>query len=487
MTIVMKLPNYEPVIGLEIHVQLATATKMFCGCPNRFGAPPNSLCCPVCLGLPGALPVPNRQAVELAIRAGLAFGATIASPTKFDRKNYFYPDLPKGYQISQYDIPVCRGGSIPVEGPDGVESVALTRAHLEEDAGKLVHGAPGEETRVDLNRAGVPLLEIVTEPVLRDPARAHAFLAALKQMLVYLGVSECEMQKGSLRVDTNVSLRPAGSQAFGTRVEIKNLNSFSGVEKALHHEIARQSALLDRGEKVVQETRSFDLEKGVTAPMRSKEAAHDYRYFPEPDIPPIGIDDAWKERVRKALPELPREKAARFRDAWGLSPYDAGILTAEAGTAAFYEAVVADLGADRAKEAANWVAGEMLAIANARSCSLADLKVAPSHLAGLVRMVASGKVTRATARETLAAVAGTGQDPAARLAGSDAARIDDVAALAAVADRVIAAQPQAVADFRKGKGNAVAFLVGAVMKETKGRANPQLARAAVEASLKKQA
>lgn len=485
MTIVTKLPSFEPVIGLEIHVQLATRTKMFCGCANLFGAPPNTLCCPVCLGLPGALPVPNRRAVELAVRAGLAFGSEISNHTKFDRKNYFYPDLPKGYQISQYDVPVCRGGTVEWDGPQGPDRVTLVRAHLEEDAGKLVHGAPGEETRVDLNRAGVPLLEIVTEPVIRDPAHAYAFLTALKQMLVYLGVSECEMQKGSLRVDTNVSLRPAGSQAFGTRVEIKNLNSFHGVEKALHHEIRRQGEALARGEAVVQETRSFDLEKGVTAPMRSKEAAHDYRYFPEPDIPPVAIDAGWIEGIRAGLPELPRAKAARFRDVLGLSPYDAGVLTAEGEVAAFYEAVVSDLGTAQAKEAANWVIGEMLAMANAKGSPLAGLRVAPRHLADLIRAVKAGKVTRATAREALLSVAGTGQDPAARLAGGDAARIDDAAALASVADKVIAAQAQAVEDYRKGKGNALAFLVGALMKETKGRANPQLARKVLQERLGK--
>lgn len=475
--------SYEPVIGLEIHVQLATRTKMFCGCENRFGAPPNTLCCPVCLGLPGALPAVNAEAVALAVRAGLAFGATIQSPTAFDRKNYFYPDLPKGYQISQQSLPICRGGAVEAARRDGsLLRVGLIRAHLEEDAGKLIHGGPGEDTRVDLNRAGVPLLEIVTEPAIRDADAAYVFLAALKRILVYLGVSECEMQKGSLRVDANVSLRPAGREGFGARVEIKNLNSFHGVVKALDHEIHRQAGILDAGGAVAQETRAFDLETGVTRSLRSKEEAHDYRYFPEPDLPPLAIDAAWVEGVRRALPELPAAKAARFRSDYGLSAHDAEVLTADRETAAFYEEVVRALGTEQAKEAANWVVGEILQIVNAKGCGLPALAIAPPQLAALIRHTRQGRITRATARQVLGEVAGTGEDPVARAAVR--AQISDAGDLEAVTDKVLAAQPRAVADYKKGKGNAILFLVGQVMKETQGRANPQIARALLEARLK---
>jgi aspartyl-tRNA(Asn)/glutamyl-tRNA(Gln) amidotransferase subunit B len=459
---------FEAVIGLECHVQLATASKMFCGCPADYaGAPPNTHVCPICFGMPGVLPVINRRAVEATLMTGLALNADIPAATKFDRKNYPYPDLVKGYQISQYDLPLVKGGWLEVTADGASRRIGLERVHLEEDTGKLTH-LPGGGSLVDYNRSGVPLMEMVSRPDLRTPLEARAYLQKLRAILRTLGVSGADMEKGQLRCDVNVSLRPVGQSALGTKVEIKNLNSFRAVQRALEYEIGRQAELLERGEPVVQETRGWLEDRGVTVSQRTKEQAHDYRYFPEPDLPPLFVGRDWVERLRAQLPELPDARRERYQgEPFGLNAYDAEQLALEPATAAFFEATVA-AGADP-KKAANWIQNEL---ARLRSEHGEDGRLGPAQLAELIGLVDSGAVNSSAAKQVLEAGFRTGTAPSTLVAELGLGQVSDTGALEAAVREVVAAQPGAVADYRSGKAGAINFLKGQVMKATKGKANP---------------
>jgi aspartyl-tRNA(Asn)/glutamyl-tRNA(Gln) amidotransferase subunit B len=454
------MSEWEAVIGLEVHAQLATRSKMFCGCSSDYlAAPPNASVCEVCLGMPGTLPVVNRRAVELVVRTGLALGSEIARHTKFDRKNYFYPDLPKGYQISQYDLPLCVGGRIDVGG----RTVRITRVHLEEDTGKLIHAGDAlqsaAESLVDLNRSGVPLMEIVTEPDLHGAEEARDYAVALREILRAIGASEADMEKGQLRAEANVSVRPRGSDRLGVKTELKNINSFRALHRAVEHEIRRQVDLLEAGEAVVQETRGWSEAEQRTYSQRSKEYAQDYRYFPEPDLPPLELDPAWVEQVRASLPELPAARRARLVERYGITEYDAGQLTQEAATADLFEATVA-AGAP-AKPAANWIIG-------------AERTPDAPRLAELVQLVAAGTINRDQGQLVLEEALASGRAPAEIVRERGLAQVSDEAALAEVVERVIAEDPRAVADIRAGKVQAISKLVGAVRKATGGRANPRV-------------
>ncbi len=470
---------YEMVVGLEVHVQLKTQTKLFCGCPTDFGAPPNSHVCPVCLGLPGVLPVLNREAFELALRAALALGAEIAPFTKFDRKNYYYPDLPKNYQISQYDLPFSRGGGVAFDAAGREVRIRVHRVHLEEDAGKLLHagaaGADGgfsaEGSLVDLNRTGIPLLEIVSEPDIRSSGEAYGYLTALKQILQYAGVSDCDMEKGSLRCDANVSVRPAGETALGVKVEIKNLNSFRFVAKALDCEVRRQIGVLQDGGRIVQETRLWDQAKEETRPMRSKEEAHDYRYFPEPDLTPIVVDAAWLAEVRKALPELPRARQRRFVERYGLPAYDAEVLTQSRELADYFEACVA--AQPKAKVVSNWIMGELSKLLNERKCTVGELGIPPDRLAELIGLVEAGTVTGKAAKEVFAEMASSGKAPGDIVKAKGLTAVNDAGEIESLCQAAIDANPGPVADYQAGKKAALQFLMGQVMKGSRGKANPK--------------
>jgi aspartyl-tRNA(Asn)/glutamyl-tRNA(Gln) amidotransferase subunit B len=465
--------KYEAVIGLECHVQLATASKMFCGCsPDYAGAAPNTHVCPICLGMPGVLPVINRRAVEFTIMTGLALGAEITEATKFDRKNYPYPDLVKGYQISQYDLPLVKGGSVEISVDGHTRPVQLERVHLEEDTGKLTHAEGG--SLVDYNRSGVPLMEMVTQPDMHTPAEARAYLMRLRAILRTLGVSTADMEKGQLRCDVNVSLRPVGQNALGTKVEVKNLNSFRSVYRALEHEIQRQTGMLERGERIHQETRGWLEEKGVTVLQRSKEEAHDYRYFPEPDLPPLFVDQTWLDQLRAALPELPSAKRERYQASYGLSPYDADLLAGDTTTARFFESAL-EAGAD-AKKAANWILNDLARLRGEGSEEGFGL-LAPGHLADLVALVDSGAVSGSAAKQVLEAVYRTGKGPRELLDELGLAQVSDESALDEAVRSTLAAQPAAVADYHGGKDSAINFLKGQVMKATRGKANPAVAEA----------
>jgi len=471
------MTDFEPVIGLEVHAQLRTATKIFCGCSTRFGAPPNANVCPVCLGYPGALPVLNRAAVAMAIKAALATGCTVNARSIFERKNYFYPDLPKGYQISQYESPLASSGRVPIEaeGNGGAREIRLTRIHMEEDAGKLVHdGMADSATRshVDFNRSGVPLIEIVSEPDIGSPAEAHAYLTRLRSILLYLEVCDGNMEEGSLRCDANVSVRPKGSLKLGTRVEIKNLNSFRNVARALDHEIARQSMLLDEGKAVVQETRLFDADAGVTSPMRSKEEAMDYRYFPDPDIPPLLIDAAWIERVREQIPELPGPRRARFVAEHGLGPREAAFLTLEKPLADYFETTARTSG--NSKAAASWVANELMGRLNAAGRTIATSPVSPAALASLIRLIDDRTISGKIAKTVFDEMMTTGEEPGAIVSRKGLTQITDEASIAAVVDKVIAANTAQAEQYRGGRTAALGWFVGQVMKESGGKANPAL-------------
>ena len=478
------LDRYEAVIGIEVHCQLRTASKMFCACATAYdGARPNSHVCPVCLGLPGALPVINRRAVELVLATGAAIGATTPEATRWDRKNYFYPDLPKGYQISQYDLPLASAGTLTFETSDGPFTTGITRAHLEEDTAKLVHGegAMGERlSLVDFNRSGVPLMEIVTEPDIRTAEQARRYAEELQLLLRTIGASDADMERGQLRVEANVSLRPRGTEAFGTRVEVKNMNSFRSVERAIEFEIERQAAAIDAGEPLRMETRGWADERGETYHMRSKETSDDYRYFPEPDLPPLRVDAAWLAQIRGELPELPVARRSRYQDALGLSAYDAAVLTADADAGRLFEATLAASPALEAKPVANWVTGDYLRIRNASS---ETVKVDPVALAELVRRVADGAINRSSGREVLEAHVASGEPIDAIVGRLGLAQISDVDALGAIVDEVLAANPAAVADVQAGKPQAIGFLVGQVMKATRGQANAAVAGAAIRARL----
>jgi aspartyl-tRNA(Asn)/glutamyl-tRNA(Gln) amidotransferase subunit B len=478
------LDRYEAVIGIEVHCQLKTASKMFCGCSTAYdGAAPNTHVCPVCLGLPGALPVINRRAVELVLATGAALEATTPEATRWDRKNYFYPDLPKGYQISQYDLPLASAGRLTFDTSDGPFTVRVTRAHLEEDTAKLVH-QPGPDGKplslVDYNRSGTALMEIVTEPDVRTAEQARRYAEELQLVLRTIGASDADMERGQMRVEANVSLRPRGTEAFGTRVEVKNMNSFRSVEHAVEFEIERQAAILDAGESLHMETRGWSDARAETYHMRSKETSDDYRYFPEPDLPPLRVDPAWLASIRDGLAELPSARRSRYQETFGLSAYDAGVLTADADAAALFEATLAAEPAVEPKPVANWVIGDYLRLRNA-----ADGPIAVNHaeLADLVRRVAAGELSRASGREVLEAHIESGDAVAAIVERRGLRQISDADALGTIVDEVIASNPDAAADVRSGKGQAIGFLVGQVMRATKGRANAGVVQAALRERL----
>jgi aspartyl-tRNA(Asn)/glutamyl-tRNA(Gln) amidotransferase subunit B len=466
---------YEAVIGLEIHAQLLTATKIFCGCPTAFGAPPNTQVCPICLGFPGALPVLNRTAVDYAVRAALALGCDIHERSVFARKNYFYPDLPKGYQISQYEEPLATGGGLDIRTNGSTKHVRLTRIHMEEDAGKSLHeGFPDSDRRtyVDYNRAGVPLIEIVSEPDMRSAEEAAAFFEKLRQIVVWLGVNDGNMEEGSLRCDANVSIRRAGDAKLGTKAEVKNVNSFRYLQKALEYEIERQIDVVEHGGRVVQETRLFDSAHGKTFSMRSKEEAHDYRYFPEPDLPPVLVDGERRTAVAASLLELPEARMKRFVAEYAVPEYDAAILTQTRGMADYFEATARAAG--NAKAASNWIMGELLRTLKERNISIDQVALAPQALAGLIRVVDKGTVSSTVAKEVFAKMLETGRSAEEIVQADGLAQIGDEDALAGIVRDAIAANPDAVEQFRKGRNNAFGFLVGHVMKASKGKANPKV-------------
>ena len=477
---------FEAVIGLEIHAQLLTASKIFCGCSTAFGAEPNTHICPVCLGLPGALPVLNRAAVDDAIRAGLALGCTIHGRSIFARKNYFYPDLPKGYQISQYELPIATGGEVLFSSGAETRRVGITRVHLEEDAGKSLHeGFPDSDRKsyVDYNRSGVPLIEIVSEPDLRSAHDAAAFFSRLRELLVWLAVNDGNMEEGSLRCDANVSVRPRGQAALGTKAEVKNLNSFKFLQKALEHEIARQIDLLNDGGRVVQETRLWDAAAGRTVSMRSKEEAHDYRYFPEPDLPPVVVEPGRIGRIRAAMPELPEARRRRLVEAFGLPEYDAGQLTQSRAMADYFEAAVG-AGAP-AKAASNWIMGELARALNAHGTGIASSPLDAGRLAGLIALVEKGTISGSMAKGVFEKMYASAQTADAIVAAEGLAQIDDESQIAGLIAEVLAANAGPVADYRGGKASAFGFLVGKVMKAAAGKANPtrvnELLKRALEA------
>ena len=478
------LERYEAVVGVEVHCQLRTASKMFCACSTAYdGARPNSHVCPVCLGLPGALPVINRRAVELVLATGAAIGASTPDATRWDRKNYFYPDLPKGYQISQYDLPLASAGELAFDTSAGPVTVRITRAHLEEDTAKLVHAAAPTGERVslvDFNRSGVPLMEIVTEPDIRTAEQARRYAEELQLLLRTIGASDADMERGQLRVEANVSLRPRGAEAFGTRVEVKNMNSFRSVEHAVAFEIERQAVALDAGEQLRMETRGWADDRGETYHMRNKETSDDYRYFPEPDPPPPRVDAAWLAQIRAELPELPAARRARYRDVLGLPAADATVLAADADAARLFEATLTAGRGIEPKPVANWVTGDYLRIRNAAE---GPVSVEPEALAALVALVSEGALNRSSARQVLDAHAATGERVDAIVARLGLRQISDSDALGGIVDEVIAANPAAVDDVRAGKALAIGFLVGQVMKATRGQANAAVAQAALRERL----
>ncbi|WP_227764864.1 Asp-tRNA(Asn)/Glu-tRNA(Gln) amidotransferase subunit GatB [Zhaonella formicivorans] len=479
--------EYEAVIGLEVHAELKTNSKIFCSCTTEFGGEPNTHVCPVCLGLPGVLPVLNKKVVEYAMKAGLALNCKIASFSKFDRKNYYYPDLPKNFQTSQYDLPIAQNGYLDIEVDGQVKRIGITRVHMEEDAGKLVHSGETITTSsgslVDYNRAGVPLIEIVSEPDLRSPQEARAYMELLKSILEYTEVSDCKMEEGSLRCDANVSVRPKGTSEFGTKTEIKNMNSFKALQRALEYEIERQIQVLEEGGKVIQETRSWDEAKGVTVSMRSKEEAHDYRYFPEPDLVPIVIDEEWVESIRKSLPELPQARKKRLMEDFGLPAYDAEVLTGSKALAEFFDAVMQHY--KDPKVVSNWLMGELLRLLNASNKSIAESPIKPQGLAELLNLLDKGTISGKIAKQVFEEMFNSGESAEAIVKAKGLVQISDEGAIAAVVEQVIANNPKSVEDFKNGKEQAIGYLVGQVMKETKGKANPALVNKLLREQLSK--
>ncbi|MHB8879259.1 MAG: Asp-tRNA(Asn)/Glu-tRNA(Gln) amidotransferase subunit GatB [Myxococcaceae bacterium] len=469
----MSPEGWQPVIGLEVHAQLLTRSKIFCGCSTAFGAPPNQNTCPVCLGMPGVLPVLNAKVVELAVRTGLALDCEVRPLSVWSRKNYFYPDLPKGYQITQYDLPICEHGTLSFEVEGAEKSIRILRIHMEEDAGKNVHDAAQGESWVDLNRAGVPLLEIVSEPDLRSADEAVEYLKGLRDVLVYLGVNDGNLEEGSFRCDANVSVMRKGATQYGTRAELKNINSFRFIKQAIEYEIVRQVELLEAGGKVVQETRLFDSQKGETRSMRSKEEAHDYRYFPEPDLPPLKLEGAFIEGVRKTLPELPRPKLQRFQRQYGLPAYDAKLLTAERALADFFEAAAATGYPDHRK-LANWMQGEFARLLKEQGGVVAELKLTPAQLSSLLTLVDRGEISANAAKDVLGEMFRTGKEPSAIVAEKGLAQVSDTGALEAAVDEVLSKNAGEIEKYRAGKKQILGFFVGQVMKAMKGKGNPAL-------------
>ncbi len=469
-----QLAKYEVVIGLEVHVQLATRTKIFCACPTSFGAPPNTNVCPVCLGLPGALPVMSKQAVEMAVLGALALNCRINPTSRMARKNYFYPDLPKGYQISQFELPLAEHGYVDVTSPArGPQRIGVTRVHMEDDAGKSTHDGFKDSDRftyVDLNRSGTPLIEIVSEPDMRNADEAYEYMTYVKQAMEFLGVSSCDMEKGHLRCDANVSVRPVGQKEFGTKAEIKNLNSFRFLKHAIEFEISRQVALVESGGKVVQETRLYNPDLGETFSMRSKEAAHDYRYFPEPDLVPLQVSETWQQQLRATMPELPAQKKARYLTEYGLREYDADVLTATRELGTYYEAAVAASGDP--KTTANWVMGDLLGALKTDGKEIAESPVSAEHLGDLVKRIGSGELSGKLAKEIFPKMYAEGLAPGVIIERDGLKQISDTGAIEKIVDEVLAANPKQVEQYKGGKTTVIGFLVGQVMKVSKGQASP---------------
>ena len=475
--------TWETVIGLETHVELATKTKIFCSCTTAFGGEPNTHCCPVCTGMPGTLPVLNKKVLEFAVKAGLALNCAVTRYSRFDRKNYFYPDLPKAYQISQLYLPIARDGAVDIRTQAGDKTVRIHELHMEEDAGKLVHDPWLDQTRADYNRCGVPLIEIVTEPDFRTAGEVIAYLEKLKETLQYLGVSDCKMQEGSLRCDVNLSVRPMGSSELGTRTEMKNLNSFKAIARAIDYEAKRQIELIEEGKRVIQETRRWDENKDATYAMRSKENAQDYRYFPEPDIPPIELSDGYLDGLRASQPELAEAKRARYQSEYGLPEYDCRMITSDKALADFFEELAA-LGAPP-KQGANWIMGEVLGALSAKALEPKDMKLTAPTLARLIALVGEGKLNRNTAVKVFEAVFDTDGDVDAYVKEHGLEQVNDDSLVREFAEQVLAGNPRSVADYRGGKEKAFGFLVGQVMRELKGKANPQTVNAVLRELLER--
>ena len=465
--------KYETVIGLEIHAELATKTKIFCCCTTSFGGEENTHCCPGCLGLPGTLPVLNQKVVEYAVKAGLATNCTINRFSRFDRKNYFYPDLPKDYQVSQYYYPLCEKGHLEIKGTFGSKKVGITRIHIEEDAGKLLHDTEDGSTLVDYNRGGVPLIEIVSEPDMRSAEEARLYAEKIKTILEYTGVSDCRMQEGSLRFDVNLSVRPEGSSGFGTRTEIKNLNSFRALVNAIENESARQVKVLESGGEVVQETRKWDDVTGKNTSLRSKEEAHDYRYFPDPDLVPVVLDGEYIDRIKRELPELPDTRSKRYVEEWGLPEYDAGVITASLPLASFFEECVKEYGGEP-KAVSNWVMGELMRMLNEKGIEADGIPFPAAYLAGLLRLVDDGTISGSAAKRVFTEMFETGEQPKVLVERLGLSQISDERVLTEMIKKVMDKNPKSVEDYRSGTTKAMGFLVGQTMKETRGKANPAL-------------
>ncbi len=475
--------NYETVIGLEVHAELNTKTKIYCSCANEFGAEPNTKCCPICSGMPGVLPSLNEKVVESCVKAGLAMNCEITEYSKQDRKNYFYPDLPKAYQISQFDLPLCHDGYVDIYVNGETKRIGITRIHIEEDAGKLIHGLDGQESFADYNRCGVPLIEIVTEPDFRSPEEAHVFLETLRNILLFIGVSDCKMQEGSLRCDVNVSVRPVGQKEFGTRSEMKNVGTFKGAVKAMEFERDRQIAILEQGGVVQQETRRWDDAKGESVLLRSKEDAHDYRYFPEPDIMPIHIEASKVEEIKQTIPELPNEKFKRYMDDYGLSEYDASLIAFHIYFAEFFEKCIQEGG--NPKAISNWCLGDISKLLKQKELEADSIPFAPKALVELTKMVEANTISNTSAKKVLEKMFETNEAPAALVEKLGLSQISDNSFLEGIVDEVMAENPDTPAQYKSGKTNVLGFLVGQVMKKSKGKANPQLVNPMIKERLEK--
>lgn len=475
--------KYETVIGLEVHAELSTNSKIFCGCPTEFGAPANTHTCPICLGHPGVLPVLNQRAVEFAIKASLALNCEIGEESKFDRKNYFYPDLPKAYQISQYDKPIGQNGWIDIEVNGQKKRIGITRLHLEEDAGKLIHSDYGDSTLIDYNRVGVPLVEIVSEPDIRNPEEARAYLEKMRSILQYCEVSDVKMEQGSLRCDANISLRPVGQKEFGTKAELKNMNSFRNVQRGLEYEQQRQAEILDQGGTVVQETRRWDDANARTISMRGKEEAHDYRYFPDPDLIKLKISRDWVDEIRSTIPELPDVRQARYVKEYGLPSTDAGVLTSSKDISDFFQQSVAT-GVD-AKLVSNWIMGDLMGYLNAEQLELKDIKMTAVSLGEMVKLIEKGTISTKIAKTVFKEMLETGKEPVKIVEEKGLVQISDEGAIRQIAQEAITKHPQSVEDYKAGKTQAIGFLVGQVMKATKGKANPGLVNQLLKEELEK--
>ncbi len=476
------MKKYETVIGLEVHVELATKTKIFCGCSTAFGGAPNTHTCPVCTGMPGSLPVLNRQVVEYACAVGLATGCDITRHCKFDRKNYFYPDNPQNYQISQLYLPICRNGAVVIETDDGTRQIGIHEIHMEEDAGKLIHDEATNSSLVDYNRSGVPLIEIVSEPDMRSAEEVIAYLEKLRTIIRYLGVSDCKLQEGSMRADVNISVREEGSEVLGTRTEMKNLNSFRSIVRAIDNERERQIGIIESGGEVVQETRRWDEDKECSFPMRSKEDARDYRYFPDPDLPPVFISEEWIERVRAARPEMRDEKIARYREQYDIPDYDIGIITQSRHMAELFEACV-DL-CHQPKKVSNWLMGETLRILKEREADPEEITFSPKNLAALIELTDQKIVNSTVAKEIFQVMFDEDMDPVKYVEEKGLKTVNDLDSLRECVAKVLAENPQSVADFHAGKDRAVGFLVGQTMKAMKGKADPVAVNEIIREGLK---